>query len=396
MSAAKQNNSGGSLGVILIDSDEVTRTSARKFFTAQGLRVSAVADDLASAFHLIRGLRPHLILLELPDHPDEVMEGIRRLRSDYPNLGIIVTGRDASSQVILRAIRSGAQEYLMRPLDMRELGEAVNRISAQVSGGTRGAYRGGSVVAVTSNKGGVGVTSVATNLALAFADRDEAHVALVDLKPHLGDVGVMLDLHPEYNLADAVNGPPLDESRLRGILNVHEASGLSVLTGPEDPEIAETITAVQLVEVFSLLKGMFDHVVVDAGNTIDARILEVLDFADSVLCVAELNVPTVRNVTRGLALYQNLGIPRGKLHLLVNRFQKKTKVGVEDLERATEFPVFWEIPNDYKVMGPALDAGVPALLASPKSKISKSFTALADELDRLPGYRETEAEVREA
>ena len=270
----------------------------------------------------------------------------------------------------------------MPPLQLRELGESVNRLGGQIGMNGKGKYKGGTVVSVTSNKGGVGVTSVATNLALAYAADESKKTVLVDRKPHLGDVGVMLDLHPEYNLADAVGGPPLDESRMKGILSVHD-SGLSVLTGPEDPEVAETITAVQLMEVFSLLKGMFDRVVVDAGNTIDARTLEVLDFSNVVLCVAELNVPTVRNVTRGLTLYQNLGIAREKLRLIVNSFEKKTKVSVQDLERAAEFPVFWQIPNDYKVMGTALDAGVPALLASSRSKVAKSFMDLAEQLDQV-------------
>jgi pilus assembly protein CpaE len=140
-----------------------------------------------------------------------------------------------------------------------------------------------------------------------------------------------------------------------------------------------------LLEIFGLLRGMFDVVVVDAGHVFDSRVLEVLNLADVILVVAVLDVPTVRNVRRCLNLFQQLGYPQEKVRLTVNRWEKKTKVRTEDLEEAAHIKVFWEIPNDYKTVISAIDAGVPAVLQAPRSKLSQSIEELAAQLLKMTG-----------
>jgi pilus assembly protein CpaE len=352
------------------------------FLASVGARVVGEADSLASGLSLVTGLHPDILIVDLPSPPDQTLETIKGLRAESPEIGLIVTSQDASPQLILRCMRTGAGEFLTRPVDNRELGEAVRRLAGQARRTVGVRKKTGKIVTVFSAKGGVGVTSVATNLGVSMAKSHKKNAVVVDLNFQMGDVGLMLDLHPEYTLADAFGTAALDESRLKGLLSNHE-SGLHLLSTPEDPIETEKITPGGLLEVFGLLRGMFDVVVVDAGHVFDGRVLEVLNLADVILVVSVLDVPTVRNVRRCLNLFHQLGYSPEKVRLVVNRHERKTKVRTQDLEETAQTKVFWEIPNDYKTVIAAIDAGVPAVIQAPRSKLSQSIEELAGQLLKI-------------
>lgn len=374
-------NGGQTISVVIIDRDGVSRTSIKNHLSAMGCKVAGEAESLAQGLSLVSSRRPDILILELPSHPEQTLDSVRSLRSENPHMGVILTAKDSSPQVILRAMRSGAQEYLTRPIDNREMAEAVRRLTELGRQATASRLASGKIVAVFSSKGGVGVTSVATNLAVSFAKNAGKKTVVVDLNLQMGDVGLMLDLRPEYSMAEAMGVGNLDESRLKGLLAKHE-SGVHLLSAPEDPVEAEKITPSLLLEIFSLLKGMFEVIVVDAGHYFDSRVLEVLQLADTILVLSVLDVPTVRNVRRSLTLFEQLGYSKDKVRLVVNRHEKKTKVTVEDLHETTECPVFWQIPNDYKTLITAIDAGVPAVVQASRSKLSRSIEDMTQALIR--------------
>jgi pilus assembly protein CpaE len=291
-------------------------------------------------------------------------------------------------------MRAGAQEFLTRPVDTRELGEAVKRLSGVIKRSGTPRRRSGKIVTVFSSKGGVGVTSVSTNLAVSFQRNAKKRTALVDLNMQMGDVGLMLDLRPEYTITDAIGTGNLDETRLRGLMAEHD-SGVHFLSTPEDPIEAEKISPGLLLEVFSLMKSMYDVIVVDAGHFFDSRVLEVLSLADTILVIAALDVPTVRNVRRCLTLFAQLGYTQEKVRLVINRHQTKSKVTAEDLEETAEAKIFWSIPNDYKPLIASIDSGVPAIVQSSKSKVSRAIEDLTYELCQLYGEEEVEEPASE-
>jgi pilus assembly protein CpaE len=366
--------------VVIIDRDGVSRTSIKNHLASLGCKVVGEAESLAQGLSLVSSRRPDILILELPSHPEQTLDSVRSLRSENPRMGVILTAKDSSPQVILRAMRAGAQEYLTRPVDNREVTEAVRRLT-EMGRQTDAARQpsAGKIVTVFSSKGGVGVTSIATNLAVSFAKNAHKKTCVVDLNLQMGDVGLMLDLRPEYSMAEAMGVGNLDESRLKGLLAKHEC-GVSLLSAPEDPVEAEKITPSLLLEIFSLLKGMFDVIVVDAGHYFDSRVLEVLQLADTILVLSVLDVPTVRNVRRSLTLFDQLGYSRDKVRLVVNRHEKKTKVTVEDLQETTECKVFWQIPNDYKTLITSIDAGVPAMVQAGRSKLARSIEDMTQAL----------------
>src|SRR5262245_34484480 len=176
------------------------------YLTSLGVKVAGEADNLAAGLGLVNGLHPEILILELALPADAALETVHALKIEHPAMGVIITAQDASPQLILRCMRSGAQEFLTRPVDNRELGEAVRRLSGLARRSAGGRRRAGRTIAVFSSKGGVGVTSVATNLAVAAAKNLKKNTVLVDLNLQMGDVGLMLDMRPQYTMADAA-GP---------------------------------------------------------------------------------------------------------------------------------------------------------------------------------------------
>jgi len=366
---------------VVIDSDLQGRNVVKNYLTAQGIQIAAVADDMASGLHLVRGIRHGILIMELPASPAETLEAVRRLRNDQPQLGIILTAAEVSPDLILRSMRAGAQEFLPRPLDIRELGEAVNRLAGLLAVSPGANHNGGRIIAVFSCKGGAGVTSIAANVAVSLARQGGPKTALVDFDFQMGDAALMLDLRPAHTLAEVATGP-FDETKLRGMLAAH-GSGLFVLEGPERLEDSDKVSPAHVVELLGMLKRMFAYVIVDAGRVFEGRTLEVLNAADVILVVAAQNISTVRNVRRGLDLLQELGCPAERVRLLVNRYHKRSQVSLEAVEETVGKEAFWRLPSDERVMNAAIDAGVPVVAHAPRSELARSLARLAHELTSL-------------
>jgi pilus assembly protein CpaE len=373
------------LRFVLVSRDELARLSTKRHLTDAGHRVIGESEDLKSGLRLVRGLQPDVALLEMGSNSTQTIEAVERLHEEMPALSMVLLSQDTSPQLILGCMRAGAQEFLTMPLDMNELDRAVDRIRKSRMNTASGSRRRGRLMTVYPAKGGVGASSVATNLALSLTSDPTIRVCLVDFNLQVGDLALMLDLHPEHSFARAVEDGTLDEGKLETILTRHR-SGLRLLTVSDRPEESDMILRNHVPELFGLLNTMFDVVVADVGRNIDERTIELLDLSDDVLVVSALDVPTIRNTRRYLDLLERLEIPRDRVRLVVNRFEEKSRVGLRDLENTVGMEAHWCLPNDYRPMSAAIDSGNPVVLDSPRSRLSRSYRELGEALQKLrPG-----------
>ena len=123
---------------------------------------------------------------------------------------------------------------------------------------------------------------------------------------------------------------------------------------------------------------MFDFIVIDVGRHLDDRTFEALELSDAVLMMSMQDVPTIRNVSRYLEILDRLEIEREKVKLIINRYQKKNRLTLRDVEAALDMETFWTIPNDFQPVSLGIDGGVPAVIEAPRSKVAQSFKDLAD------------------
>ncbi len=313
---------------------------------------------------------------------------IERLTRGRPEIGVILAVPELSTGLLREALRAGARDVLPFPLEPGALAESVDRIGRSLVGTAPppapARPERGRIVTVSSMKGGSGKTVVATNLAVALAQRSEAPVALVDADLQFGDVAVMLRLSAPHTIVDAIPAMDrLDAQFLRSLLVRHEPSGVQVLAAPLDPSLAERVTGADMVRILDTLRSFCSHVVIDTPAQFNDVVLSVIEASDDIVVVAGMEVPTIKNTKLGLQTLQRLGVPESKLCLLVNRFNSKVQLDVKEVERTLGMKARAHVPSDI-VVPQAVNRGVSVVLDAPKSDVTRAFEALADQFAPRP------------
>lgn len=338
---------------------------------------AVLANDRDHAIARLREERFDLVIFPLNDvQPVELLALEREIRKD-PNLSVIATGPSTDANLLLRAMRAGVHEFLVAPPPPEELAGAVERLMRRMSTDVAR----GELIAVYSGKGGLGTTSIAINLAHAVAGtRPQSRVALADLVVAGGDVRVFLNLRPNYDLSHLVaKGKEVDAELLNSILSPCPG-GVWALPTSENPEPEEMFDAAAIGSILELLRANFAVTVVDCEHHLSERTITALDAADRVLLITHLSVPSLRSMQRTLGLCRRLGYAENKLCVVVNRYQSADVLPLKDAEELLKWPIFWHLPNDYRLSSAALTKGVPVAMEDPGSKLAKSYRDLAVKL----------------
>jgi pilus assembly protein CpaE len=325
---------------------------------------------------------PDIGFVALDSNPDKALELVASLAKSAPTCAILVTSSSTDGNLILRAMRAGAKEFLTQPLKVEDVSHALQRVSNQRTGSTGTSGRGCKLIAVTGATGGVGTTSLAVNLGCSLAGNPANAVVLLDLDLCLGDADVFLDTIPEYTLSDvAQNIGRLDLTLLKRSLTKHD-TGLYLLPRPVQLEDARHITTDELTRVLGLLKASFTHIIVDTSKGFNLLDMQVLGEADEVLLVTQLDLPCLRNVVRLMMSFKESNHFEEKVKIVVNRAGYDTgQISLRKAQETIGREIFWQVPNDYRVMVEVRNNGVPLVQQAPKAAITQSINQLAAALD---------------
>ena len=273
------------------------------------------------------------------------------------------------------AVRRSPRRVSNPPVDLE-------RVGLLPADGRRPQPRAGSgrVVAIIAGKGGSGKTITATNLAMALTFQGgEDTVVVVDADIQFGDVALLLQLDPQRTLADAVDRlDELSDARLDGMLLRHE-SGLRVMPAPLLPTSEEAVPAKGIVEVVERLRGMYQFVIVDTPPIFDDHLITVLECADDVLVVVDMDLPSVKNAKIALDALRSSRYPMERVRLVVNRANAKARLDLVELERSLGLRVAGSIPSD-RLVPQSVNEGIPVVALSPRSRVARSFHTLAQML----------------
>jgi len=368
-----------------VDPNDSTREPLRNLLLGvESVWLEAECSRYEFFIDVVRQSHPDIAVVSLDSDHDKAMQLIAHMVAEFPGVPLLAVSARGDGQSILKALRAGAREFLTQPVVLEELLTAMqrlhsNRVTVDGTPSTNGAHKVESlVVSVVGSRGGVGCTSLAVNLGANLAQNQNHNVALVDLDLALGDADVALDLMPDYTLADvALNIDRLDMTFLRRSLCQHE-TGLSLLPHPVQMEDIGLIHEDHLQRVIGLLRASYSHLIFDLSKRFTPMDLTAMRMSDVILLVAQLELTSLRNVVRMLHTLGNEDGMGDKIRVIVNR------VGSEDgditLKKAEETigqPIFWQVPNDYKAMVAARNAGVPLVRSAPKSKAQLSLASLA-------------------
>jgi pilus assembly protein CpaE len=322
---------------------------------------------------------PDIGIVSLNHNPEKALELVSQLQESSPNCSIVVISSSTDGGLILRAMRAGVKEFLPQPVRIEDLVAALQRIGSQRSG--RGdKSRGSTVIAVAGATGGVGSTSVAVNLGCVLAADPKNMVALIDIDLCLGDADVFLDTIPECTLLDvAQNVTRLDFTLLKRSLTKH-ASGLYLLPRPVQLEDMALITPDDLRRVIGLLKATFTHLIIDLSKSYSPIDMVALEMANHVLLVTQLDLPCLRNIVRLMMSFSQMESIKEKIKIVVNRAGLDNHIGLKKAQETIGREIFWQLPNDYRVMVEVRNNGVPLIEQAPKAAITQSIIALAEAL----------------
>jgi len=326
---------------------------------------------------------PDVGVICLDANPEKGLKLMESLRESAPDCNILVVSASSDGQIILRAMRAGAKEFLTQPLRVEDLVAALDRISVTKFGGGAGGGRSSQVIAIAGTTGGVGTTSLAVNLGCILAQEKRNSVVLLDLDLSLGDADVFLDTIPDYTIVDvAQNIGRLDIQLLKKSLTKH-SSGLYLLPRPVQLQDIPLINPDDFNRVLGLFKATFTHILMDLSKSYSALDIAALKAAKDVLLVTQLDLPCMRNVVRLLMSFNEIEGVKEKVKIVVNRVG--LDAGQISLKRAQETmgkEIFWQLPNDYRTMVEIRNNGVSLIEHSPKAGITQAMATLADMLTK--------------
>jgi len=344
--------------------------------------------------------RPDLLVVDLPDDRAAGPEGppakvIETLTRAFPDAAVFATGLNPSADFVIEIIRAGAVEFLLRPVEPGHLAAALEKVLRLRRGAPAPTHRAGRITSVFSSKGGLGVTTVATNVAVCLAERSPRRTLLVDLDTRQSDVATFLNLRSTYSVVDALeNTERLDASFLQGLVAQH-SSGLLVLPAPSRIERGQL--APEHVQVMlEVVRSHFDHVVLDLRHDLDPGTVAALEASDTILFVTGLTVSALRSAAASLAAFRHLGISTARLKVVVMREGTGADVTLKHAQDTIGLPIHWRTPSDYHTVVSAINGGEPVVTASPRSKIARSLRELAGTLHNRPGAAARAAAGRQA
>jgi pilus assembly protein CpaE len=382
----------GTLPVVLVHRDDYERGQLRAALEVlPGVQVAGERTDLRSGLALARQVRPAVLILELSQPVEDTLHAASQHKLDHPDCAIFLASESFDADTLLKALRAGAQEVLRRPLDRGALREAIERVMRQQVRKAGGAAAAHGVFTVFSNKGGSGVSMLASNLALCFRRQTAREVLLVDFDYQSGDVGFMLGLSPTRSLADVLTAAKLDSAAVQGALMKHE-SGLYVLSQPDHLDRVDSVTAEQAGSVLDIAASMFDFVVVDAPHIFNDISLEIFDRSSTILLMVEPSIPSVRAARRSLDIFQKLNfmVSQDRVRLVINRRTETSAISVAQIQETLGVSVFGSVNNDYAAVSNSINVGKPLCGESPDTAAGRDIEGLARKL--MP----TEARAEEA
>lgn len=236
------------------------------------------------------------------------------------------------------------------------------------------------IIAVVAAKGGVGKTTVATNLAVGLARQASLSVVLVDADVQFGDVAMALSLTPSRSLPDVVTeASASDDMVLKAYLTPHP-DGYHVVCGAEAPADGDRVTGEQIGRLIRQLSGIFRFVIIDTAPGLGEHALAVLEVATDAVFLCDMTVPGARGLRKELAVLETIGILPPARHVVLNLADRASGLSVKDIEATIGVPVDVAVPRS-SLVTLSTNRGVPLLESGKKNPASAALTELVRRFD---------------
>ncbi len=315
-------------------------------------------------------------------HDDGVAAMVDHAVKHRPDRPVVVMSEASPNGFLRQAFEAGADDVITLPQSPEQVAFTLQKVIARRKGLAMPGKAAAPIIAVLGPKGGTGKTLVATNLAVALAQRD-ANVVLVDLDLQFGDIGLALGLSPERTMYDLMKaGPPFDHEKLDRHL-VRHSSGVKVLIAPTRPDQASAVSIDFLRDVYASLRTMCDAVIVDTPPGFTPEVIATIDVSGEVCMVGMLDSLSLKNTKLGLETLDLMGYDTDRVSLVLNRADSRVGITPDDVSTIVGRQPDVFIPSDREIPR-SINEGTPIVAAKPQSGAAKAFRSLADRYAKTP------------
>lgn len=369
--------------VIVVDQDIDARFEVKQAVRASSLTLAGECGFGVEALSTANETRPDGILVGVNEPMERSLQTIESLISLRAETPVIVYSSAKEIEVVRATMLAGARDFLQRPVRPEALKDSVLKALAseenrrlRKTGQINDTPTVGTVITVFGAKGGIGKSTVATNLGVALSQLSTDAVVIVDLDNSFGDIAGMLDVKPErslFNLAHEVESVERDD--LKRFVVKHPSSGLDVLSGPTLLEWRK-LSGDSVRAVIELLQRSYDKIVLDTSGTLNEISEVAMQVATIVLWVTTSEYSSVRDSIEAMRSLRALSYSHERMRIVINGIYPDDAIRPSAVQEALQRDIFWQIPYDRKVRT-GTHLGQPIVITSPQSVVSKSFVELA-------------------
>lgn len=369
------------INVMLVSKMENTLTSMRNMIQDDEIAVVFESPSGAIALDNIENISPDIVIMSLTSGDMDVLNLAERVIQHKPRTFVVFLTETLDVETLQTVMKIGAHNVTEFPEDPKKFADYIKgvynaeTVKLNAMNESQAIAWSSKVITVFASKGGLGKTTIATNLSIQLADKGKK-VALIDLNLQFGDVHIFMDIEPKDTIAELVQEvytPNIDS--LRSYMVMHP-SGVHVLCAPKSPEYAEVVSPERIQSILSLMRSYYDYIIIDTPSILNDITITAIEAASMVLFIAGLDISILKNSKLSMSLLESLQ-QKEKVKIVINRAVEMNTITIDDVKRVTECPIFAKIPSDYLVAVSALNRGVPFVLGSPKSKLSMAISDVA-------------------
>src|SRR5579872_2525040 len=336
----------------------------------------------------LRQTRPDVVLLDLATNLDQACDLIRAIGTLSLQTQIVGLHVRNDSDAILRSLRLGAGEFLYAPFDAEIQNEAVARLHRLLEPSQTAETQPGSIITFSSAKPGSGASTLAAQTGFALRRATSKRVLLADFDLMGGMIAFYLKLSNAKSLLDALQSAhQLQDSHWPSF--VAASDGVDILAAPEIPYVGP-VDAGRLHAVLEHARLNYDWVVIDLPVVFQRVSLMTISEADRAFLVSTSELPSLHLARKAVTLLEQLGFPRDRFQIMINRIQRRDEISGSDFERLFNCSVGARIPNDHFSLHRAVTLGQPV---EGHSDLGKAIQNLAAQLAGKSGNERKKTEM---
>lgn len=359
---------------ILVIDDDLDLQNMLRLMLERGGHTVVTTGDGADGLAKAHDMQPDMAIIDVMMPGMHGYQVCRKLRDDPVTVNTVVLILTARAQPVDReaALAAKADDYMSKPVSPAEL---LSKVSELLSKHKAADEPQQFLVTLMSMRGGVGVSSIAVNLALTI-QQSGAQTCLVDLSPTSGHATLQLRLNPKITWADWLRTPADMTAQAMGKYLLTHESGLHVLAAPFTPMAETNIPPEPFVRLLNLLRDNFQRVIVDAPSVLNGAARAALHVADEVWLVLSPEVASLQSTVALLRALKQLNVDDDKVALVSNQVAARPGLTQQAIEKALNRALAVSLPYDEAQLT-AFGQGAPLMIGQPESPLASAIRSIA-------------------